>query len=128
MLQGSKVKSAKIVMGDGMAPTATQPITDPALARFAERLRDEIGVDHVLLFGSRARGQARGDSDYDLIIVSQPFADVEPPRRAFGLRQLWYEVGGNSPMDLICLTPAEFALERQQITLVAAVLPEAIEL
>lgn len=31
-------------------------------------------------------------------------------------------------MDLSCLTPEEFALARERITLVAAVLPEALEL
>ena len=31
-------------------------------------------------------------------------------------------------MDLICLTPEEFAEAQRRITLVAAVLPEAIEL
>ena len=31
-------------------------------------------------------------------------------------------------MDLICLTPEEFEQARNRITLVAAVLPEAIEL
>lgn len=82
----------------------------------------------MLLFGSRARGQARVDSDYDIIIVSTQFADVEIARRATGLRELWYRSGGDGPMDLICLTPEEFALARQRITLVAAVLPEALDL
>lgn len=82
----------------------------------------------MLLFGSRARGQERSDSDYDLIIVSPRFAGVESPRRAIGLRHMWYRVGGHGPMDLICLTPEEFAEAQRRISLVAAVLPEAIDL
>jgi predicted nucleotidyltransferase len=82
----------------------------------------------VLLFGSRARGQADQGSDYDLIVVSPRFAGVEPLRRAARLRQLWYGVGGEGPMDLICLTPEEFALAQGRITLVAAVLAEAVDL
>lgn len=82
----------------------------------------------MLLFGSRARGTEGPDSDYDLIVVSPRFAAVEPLRRGIGLRQLWYDLGGEGPMDLICLTPEEFAAAKQRITLVAAVLPEAIEL
>jgi hypothetical protein len=31
-------------------------------------------------------------------------------------------------MDLVCLTPAEFAEAQQRISLIAAVLPEAINL
>lgn len=96
--------------------------------RFAERLQDHIGARRVPLFGSHARGQAQDDSDYDLIVVSPRFADSEPPRRGRGLRQLWYAVGGDGPMDPICLTPEEFAPARGRITLVVAVLPEAIDL
>ncbi len=107
---------------------ATQPALEPALTAYAEQLREQIGAQRVLLFGSRARGQTDRDSDYDLIVVSPRFASVEPLRRAIGLRQLWYEVGGQGPMDLICLTPEEFAAAQRRITLVAAVLPEAIEL
>ena len=111
-----------------MDRAATQPALEPALTAFAEQLRERIGAQRVLLFGSRARGQTSRDSDYDLIVISPCFASVEPLRRAIGLRQLWYHVGGEGPMDLICLTPEEFAEAQRRITLVAAVLPEAIEL
>ncbi|MGH2411350.1 MAG: HEPN domain-containing protein [Chloroflexota bacterium] len=68
------------------------------------------------------------NSDYDLIIVSPQFSGIEPMRRANGLRQIWYRVGGHGPMDLICLTPREFADAAARISLIAAVLPEAIDL
>jgi predicted nucleotidyltransferase len=98
------------------------------LTRFAEQLRTRLGAERVLLFGSHARGNAAPDSDYDLIIVANHFASIPPMRRGMGLRDLFYEVGGHAPMDLICLTPEEFDQARQRITLVAAVLPEAIDL
>jgi predicted nucleotidyltransferase len=102
--------------------------SDSALRRFARQLRQEIDASQVLLFGSRARGQERGDSDYDVIVVADRFQGIEPMRRAIGLRQTWYRVGGNGPMDLICLTPEELVVARERISLVAAVLPEAIDL
>jgi uncharacterized protein len=101
---------------------------DPAITRFAERLRDELGAQRVLLFGSHATGRAGPDSDYDLIIVADRFDSVPPLKRGIGLRDIFYEVGGNAPMDLICLTPEEFEQARQRITLISAVLPEAIDL
>ena len=101
---------------------------DPPVLRFAERLRDELGAERVLLFGSHARGAAAPDSDYDLIIVSDYFEDIDPLRREIGLRDIFYAVGGNSPLDLICLTPQEFENAQQRITLISAVLPEAIDL
>jgi predicted nucleotidyltransferase len=98
------------------------------LERFALLLADRVGACRVLLFGSHARGEARPDSDYDLIVISPNFADIEIPRRATGLRQLWYQAGGDGPMDLMCLTPEEFEQARHRISLIAAVLPEALDI
>jgi acid stress-induced BolA-like protein IbaG/YrbA len=100
----------------------------PAVRRFAERLRHEFGAERVLLFGSRARGTAMRDSDFDLIIVSNAFRSIPRLERGRDVRALFAELGGHAPLDLICLTPAEFAEARTQITLVNAVLPEALEL
>jgi hypothetical protein len=68
------------------------------------------------------------DSDYDLIVVAARFATVEPARRAIGLRQLWYAAGGHAPLDLICVTPDEFAIAHERISLIAAVYDDAIDL
>lgn len=107
---------------------ATAVTLEPSLVRFAQQLRHDFNAQRVLLFGSRARGQGHADSDYDLIIVSPQFAGIEPPRRAIGLRDLWYRVGGQGPMDLLCVTPEEFLAAQQHISLIAAVLPVAIDL
>ena len=101
---------------------------DPVLTHFAAQLHERVGASRVLLFGSHARGEAHDDSDYDIIVVSRQFDGVEPLRRGVGLRRIWYQAGGEGPMDLLCLTPEEFALAQQRITLVAAVMPEAIDL
>jgi predicted nucleotidyltransferase len=111
-----------------MARPRTRVRTSPTLRRFAVRLREKIGATRVLLFGSHARGTAQPDSDYDMIIVSPGFEGVHRFDRARGLKDLFYEVGGPAPMDLICLTPEEFDQASRHITLVAAVLPEAIDL
>ena len=44
--------------------------TDPVLAKFRAALRKLYGprIERVVLFGSRARGDARRDSDYDIAI------------------------------------------------------------
>ncbi len=111
-----------------MARTATQRHIAPAVMRFAQRLQERIGATRVLLFGSQARGLSHTDSDYDLIVVSLGFTGIHPLDRCIGLRPLFYEVGGYAPLDIICLTPEEFDWARQHITLVAEVLPEAIDL
>ena len=46
------------------------PTTDPILIKFRDALRDIYGdrIERIVLFGSRARGDARPDSDYDVAV------------------------------------------------------------
>ena len=53
----------------------------PQLERIADAIRKRVSPELNLLFGSRARGDAREDSDYDLMIVLHDGADVERHRR-----------------------------------------------
>ena len=50
---------------------------DPILARFRSALRGIFDgrIERVVLFGSRARGDARADSDYDIAIFLKDFSD-----------------------------------------------------
>jgi predicted nucleotidyltransferase len=65
---------------------ATQALADPVLKRFRAAV-DEIYGDRlarVVLFGSRARGDARPDSDYDVAVFLRDMPDriVELNRHA----------------------------------------------
>lgn len=40
-----------------------------------------IAVERALLFGSQARGNARKDSDFDLIVISPDFVEIPSWRR-----------------------------------------------
>jgi len=53
-----------------MRPAATILRDDPKLARIADALRETFGarLTSALLFGSRARGDHRPDSDYDVAV------------------------------------------------------------
>lgn len=101
---------------------------DRAARAFARRLYDDLGVAHVYLFGSQATGHARPDSDYDFLIVANYLQGIPRLRRHVGLHDLYYAVGGNASLDLICPTPAELEWAKHHATLVQAVLPEAIDL
>lgn len=73
---------------------------DAALAEVVRRLVEAYRPDHVYLFGSKARGDAGPDSDYDLLLV---VGDDAPPERR-GSR-LAYEVlwGTGTAADvLVC--------------------------
>ena len=52
-------------------------IRDPILARFRAALDEIYGarLERVVLFGSRARGEARQDSDYDVAVFLRSLPD-----------------------------------------------------
>jgi predicted nucleotidyltransferase len=57
-----------------MAPTLTD---DPVLVRFRRALDEMYGnqLERVVLFGSRARGDAHPDSDYDVAVFLKSLPD-----------------------------------------------------
>lgn len=111
-----------------MDRTTAQAVIESPLQRFAGRLRDDLGAERVLLFSAHARGDKHNDEDYELIVVSPQFRGVGRRERTFGLREKFYDEGGDAPMRLICLTPEEFGRAKNGITFISAVLPEAIDL
>jgi predicted nucleotidyltransferase len=51
------------------------PIQDPGLQRVVSRLVADLRPRAIILFGSRARGSADRDSDYDLLVISDEVRD-----------------------------------------------------
>ena len=53
-------------------------VHDPILARFRVAVARTYGdrLERVVLFGSRARGNARPDSDYDVAVFLHGFTDL----------------------------------------------------
>ncbi|HEX5326185.1 MAG TPA: nucleotidyltransferase domain-containing protein [Acetobacteraceae bacterium] len=54
-----------------------KPSDDPVLTRFRAAITEIYGqrVERVVLFGSRARGDARKDSDYDVAVFLRDMPD-----------------------------------------------------
>jgi predicted nucleotidyltransferase len=53
------------------------PLSDPILARFRAALENLYGdrIERAVLFGSRARGEAHPESDYDVAVFLRDLAD-----------------------------------------------------
>ena len=87
-------------------------INDPKLDEIVRRIVDAVHPTKIYLFGSRARGEAEEDSDYDfLIIYDGQLSKREVKlavRRGFGL----VDFG----MDMFVLSSAEYEWQKDVAT------------
>jgi len=92
-------------------------IEEQVLDEIAHRLISMFAPAKIILYGSRANGTAREESDYDLLIV---WRDENPPdARAATVRRALLGLG--FPMDIAVVTPREFEKYRQGRVHIAAV-------
>jgi predicted nucleotidyltransferase len=93
-------------MMEPMAATPPPLVTREALRSFTQRLVEHFAPQKVILFGSQARGEARWDSDADILVV-MPFEGS-----SFEQRLAMLELGAPSfPVDLLLCRP-EAAAQR----------------
>ncbi len=75
-----------------------------AIERFLRRLRKEIRVQGVILFGSWAKNEAYPSSDLDLAVISEDFSGQHRIARRLFLAERW---PSDVPADIVGLTPHE---------------------
>ncbi len=81
---------------------------EPSVEQIAERIVREFSPDRIVLFGSRARGDAQSDSDVDLL-VEMP-SDLSPAERIRAVNRLF--TPRTWPLDVVVLTPTEARAQR----------------
>ncbi|MDP1761673.1 MAG: nucleotidyltransferase domain-containing protein [Deltaproteobacteria bacterium] len=57
--------------------------SDRILEEMVSRLIAAFNPDHIYLYGSRARGEAGPDSDYDLMLVASAWEAADPTLKDF---------------------------------------------
>ncbi len=68
---------------------ATEKTVHRIVSEYVRRLNGQIRVKKAILTGSWANGSYLEDSDVDLVVVSDDFADMPLPRRLVLLQKLW---------------------------------------
>ena len=104
-----------------MQPTArNEPVTDALLDRMVQAIVDEVDPEQVILFGSRARGDERENSDIDLIVVeAEPFGPKRSRHRE--LVRLYHTVAGfRVPADLLVFSHEDVDYWRDSLNHVLA--------
>jgi predicted nucleotidyltransferase len=101
---------------------------DPqVLSRIADRLRQRLGAEKVIVFGSVARGQATMHSDIDLLVIapSQEKAFLRMARARAAIRDL----SSGLPTSPLVLTPEEVRRRREAgDPFIREILEEGVEL
>jgi predicted nucleotidyltransferase len=98
---------------------------DPVARDFFRRLRETFGIDRLVLFGSRARGDDIAGSDYDFIVVSRAFEGVPFIRRIYMTADVW---GRTENLEALCYTPEELDSKSKEIGVVREALREGVEI
>ena len=80
-------------------------LQDAALAEIVRRLVEAYQPERVYLFGSKARGDAGVNSDYDLMVVVPEDAPAERRRSRLAYEVLW---GTGTAADVLVWTRRQF--------------------
>jgi uncharacterized protein len=91
---------------------------------FLTRVHESFDPEFVVLFGSRARKDELGGSDFDILVVSRKFEGIHFLERIFMLYQLWdYDYD----LDILGYTPEEFRRKEQEIGIVRQAIKEGVK-
>ncbi|MCS6783594.1 MAG: nucleotidyltransferase domain-containing protein [Candidatus Caldarchaeum sp.] len=74
------------------------------LARFLKRLKKELNVEEVYLFGSRVYGIPLRESDLDMVVVSEEFGKRSFVENLMLLSGMW---DGSFTLELFPYTPSQ---------------------
>jgi len=92
---------------------------------FKKAISKKLNIKKLILFGSRARGDFKEESDFDLIVVSDEFEEAKGYRRAPDMYRAW---NVDYSVDFVCLTSKEFERMKNRPTIVNIAVKEGVEI
>ena len=95
------------------------------LKEFKRKLSERIPISKLILFGSRAGGNPRRWSDFDLIIVSSKFNKLANLKRGIGFYDYW---NLDYPVDFLCYTPEEFDELKDKVSIIREAVENGVEI
>jgi predicted nucleotidyltransferase len=88
-----------------LVKASSQVLADDRLDEIVQRILEVSHPQKIILFGSRARGEAQPDSDYDILVIEP--SNLPRYQRAAAYRRAL--IGLGSPKDIVVWTPEEVA-------------------
>ena len=101
------------------------PIVEKEFKSFIKNVKKKFEVDKAILFGSRARGDSRIYSDYDIILVSEKFKNHKWHKRIEKVVELW---NLDKDIDILPYTLEEFSRKSKERCIVKEAVKEGISL
>jgi len=95
------------------------------LVKFLRKLRDELGVEEVYLFGSRVYGTPLEESDLDMLVVSEEFGKRSFLENMELLSRLW---DGSFTLEMFPYTPSQIKSYRDRKVVIAEALNKGIKI
>lgn len=97
----------------------------PEIESLEKKIKQEFAPAQVILFGSRARGEAMNYSDWDLLVISQKFESVSFRGRMDKIQELIEKPIGQD-VKAFCYTPAETEKRKKEIGIIKTVIETGI--
>ena len=89
------------------------------------KIVEEFKPEKVIIFGSRVRGDAKKDSDIDVIVISPYFVDIPFLKR---MPLLLKKVPFPKHVDYLCYTPTEYEKIKKESSVIADALENSLEI
>ncbi len=77
------------------------------IEKIKEIIVKEYKPEKIILFGSYARGDAKPDSDIDILVLSDHESNILKPKRGLHVRRKLGVI--HTPLDILFFTNSEFA-------------------